>query len=126
MSRHTRYSPTISVIRNNSGRTYASDGRGASNVTRRTPVGKDPLAVETANDILEESEADRYYVYRGEPGATAVRVLYYDNDWTFDEPSLSQSIAKAKLALRAYRAAHGLDSPFADDVRWATIAPVKQ
>lgn len=77
------------------------------------------------NDIVEESEADHYYVYRGDPGANAVRVIYVGNDWLIEEPTIAQSVAKAKTALRAYRAAHGLDNPFAPDVRWATIAPVK-
>lgn len=103
----------------------APDGRGASTVVRRKPHGKDPLAVETANDILEESVADHYYVYRGDPGANAVRVIYIDNDWLFEELTIAQSLAKARLAVRMYRAAHGLDNPFAPDMRWATIAPVK-
>lgn len=77
------------------------------------------------NDLVEENAAERFYVYRGHKGATAVRVIYLDNDWVFDEATQEQSLAKAKQALRAYRAAHGLDGQFWPDERWATIAPVK-
>jgi hypothetical protein len=118
--------PRGTPVSHNSGRTYAPDGRGATSpAPRRKPVGKDPLAVETANDILEESQADHYYVFRGDPGANAARVIYIDNDWLFEEPTIEQSLARAKLAVRLYRIAHGLDNPFAPDGRWTTIAPVK-
>lgn len=103
----------------------APDGRGATSIPPRTaPVGKDPYAVETANDVIEENATDRFYVLRGHAGTTAVQVIYLDNNWIFDEPTKEQSLAKAKLAVRMYRAAHGLDNPFAPDHRWATIAPV--
>jgi len=45
MSRHTCWAPPTSVSHNRI--PTNPDGRGASTVTRKTPVGKDPLAVET-------------------------------------------------------------------------------
>jgi hypothetical protein len=76
------------------------------------------------NDIVEESAIDRFYVFRGHRDARAIELVYDGNRWVFDEPTKEQSLVKAKLALRAYRAFHGLDGQFWPDYRYATMTPV--
>jgi len=75
------------------------------------------------NDIIEESASERFYVFRGHNGANAIELCYDSGRWVFDEPTREQSLVKAKLFLRAYKACHGLDG-FWPDYRFATMIPV--
>jgi hypothetical protein len=76
------------------------------------------------NEIVEEDSRERFYVFRGHRDARAIELCYDGRRWIFDEPTKEQSLIKAKLALRAYRAFHGLDGQFWPDYRYATLTPV--
>lgn len=75
------------------------------------------------NDIVEESAAERFYVYRGPRGARAIELVYHGHRAVFDEGSKARSLLAAKTALRIYKALHGLDG-FWPSQRWATLTPV--
>jgi hypothetical protein len=75
------------------------------------------------NDIVEESAAERFYVYRGQPGARAVELVYHGHRWVFNEGTKAASLVAATTALRLYKAVHGLDG-FWPPNRWATMTPV--
>jgi hypothetical protein len=76
------------------------------------------------NDIVEESAAENFYVFRGPKGARAIELVYHGHRWVFNETSKARSLIAAKTALRVYKAVHGLDNPFAPSHRWATMTPV--
>lgn len=75
------------------------------------------------SDIVEESTTERFYVFRGHQGATAIELVYCGNRAVFDAGTRARSLVTAKLALKAYRALHGLDG-FWPSHRWATMTPV--
>lgn len=70
--------------------------------------------------FLQIGAPNREYI----EGASAIELVYDGNRWVIDEPTKEQSLVKAKLALKAYRAFHGLDGQFWPDYRYATLAPV--
>ena len=78
------------------------------------------------NDIVEEDRHELYYIFKGPKGARAIELVYDELPRiVFNERSKSRSIEKAKLALRAYKAAVYYSKgryPPAD--RWATLSPV--
>jgi transposase len=75
------------------------------------------------NDIVEECASERFYVFRGHAGATAIELVYDGHRAVFNTGSKSRSLIAAKTALRAYKALHGLDG-FWPSERWATMTPV--
>jgi hypothetical protein len=55
------------------------------------------------NDIVEQDNIERFYVFRGHKGARAIELVYDGHREVFNEPTNAQSLVKAKLALRALR-----------------------
>lgn len=76
------------------------------------------------NEIVEECAVERFYVLRGHKGARAIELVYDGHRAVFNESTRARSLVKAKLALKAYKAFHGLDNPFWPSQRWATLTPV--
>lgn len=77
------------------------------------------------NDIVEESARDRFYVFRGHKGATAIELCYDGMRVVYDEGSRAKSLVKAKLGLYAYKVfayhSRGMLPPLD---RYATFTPV--